>query len=144
MIMKTTNKLVTFVLLSFLICSIPMFGQSLSKKHSVKGTKWTCRSELFVADAGTMTIIQTIHFVDKKNVKIFTKTSMPAHPASYMLSDGTVPVIEGRESEFEDVGTYTVKCNKIKIQLQKSKREFTFKDGCLIENDSQEDKFFRE
>ena len=76
--MKTSTKFTVLALLSLIMLALPMTGACISKKPKVSGTKWSCKQEYFVADAGTLTVIKTIHFVDNKKVKVVSSSSMPS------------------------------------------------------------------
>ena len=134
--MKAKGKFTVLALLSLMMLALPMTGACISKKPKVSGTKWSCKHEYFVADAGTLTEVKTIHFVDNKNVKIISKSSMPSHPATYVLPDGTVPMVEGHSSEKVENGTYKVKGSKIIIEIEGKTTEISYmKDHLIVERE---------
>ena len=134
--MKTSTKFTVLALLILIMLALPMTGACISKKPKVSGTKWSCKQEYFVADAGTLTVIKTIHFVDNKKVKVVSSSSMPSHPATYVLPDGTVPIIEGHSSKTEENGTYKVKGSKIILEIEGKTTEISYmKDHLVVEKE---------
>lgn len=96
----------------------------MCKNPVLKGTKWAAVEEMFVADAGTMTITQTLEFTSAKDVLIKESTYLPSHPAMYMNPDGTVDRIPASSSEREVVGTYKFRRDVLTVTLE---------DGTVIE-----------
>ena len=103
--MKTINLLRIFVLCAAL--SISSSCCIMGKNPVFKGTKWTAVQEMFVADAGTMTINHTLEFLSAKIVLVKEDGSMPSYPAMYMNPDGTVDTMPGYSTHYEYTGTYT-------------------------------------
>ena len=103
--MKTDSLLHVFVLtVVFLLSSSSCI---MGKNPVLKGTRWTAVQEMFVADAGTMTINHTLDFLSAKNVVVKEEGSMPSYPAMYMNPDGTVDTMPGFSTHNEYTGTYT-------------------------------------
>ena len=73
------------------------FAMTDGKRPKLNNTKWEHKTEMFVADAGTQTITMTFEFTTKKDVTFTFHSYLPAHPAMYRNSDGTVDVIPARE-----------------------------------------------
>lgn len=89
-----------------------------TKKPKLKGTVWKSIEKEFVADAGNMTITQTLEFTSGKEVTITTTRVMPSHPAMRKNPDGTVSTIPGWESSDSKKGTYKFKSNMLTITLE--------------------------
>ena len=104
--MKSTNLLRILVLC--VVLSISSSCCIMGKNPVLKGTKWTAVQEMFVADAGTMTINHTLEFLSAKKVLVKEEGSMPPYPAMYMNPDGTVDTMPGHSTPDEDAGTYTL------------------------------------
>ena len=112
---KTILILLLVVGVAFLALSLTVME---TKKPKLKGTKWQCVEKMFVADAGTMTITHTIEFTTKKDAIIHHASYLPAHPAMYMNSDGTVDRVPARSSEYADTCTYEVMAKVMSIILK--------------------------
>ena len=100
-----------------------------------KGTKWTATQEMFVADAGTMTIIHTLDFTSDKDVQVQQNGSMPSYPAMYVNPDGTVDKMPGRSFEYGYKGTYTFSQGKLIITKEEggTQEEYTLQaDSTLV------------
>ena len=82
-----------------------------------KNSVWEYVEEMFVADAGTMTITHTLEFTSNKDVKVGWASYLPAHPAMYMNRDGSIDTIPASSSENFHEGTYTCKKGKLTITL---------------------------
>ncbi len=91
---------------------------AMGKKPVLKNTTWTAVQEMFVADAGTMTITHTLEFGSDKTVKIKEVSVMPSHPAMYMNPDGTVDRIPGWTNEREEAGLYVFRKNTLTVKLE--------------------------
>ena len=101
--MTKQSLLHVFVLIVFILSSSL---SAMGKNPVLKNTKWTAVEEMFVADAGTMTITHTLEFISKKDVRIHELSQMPSYPAMYMNPDGTVDRIPGFTTERSETGTY--------------------------------------
>lgn len=129
---KTILILLLVVGVAFLALSLTVME---TKKPKLKGTKWQCVEEMFVADAGTMTITHTIEFTTNKDAIKRYASYLPAHPAMYMNSDGTVDKIPARSSEYTDTCTYEVKARGKNIILkEKDGKEtvYEYEDDKLV------------
>ena len=116
------------ILLTFLSCSIMS-----AKKPVFKKTVWESKQEIFVADAGTMTMTITLEFGSGKDVKVAWSSYLPAHPAMYMNADGSVDRIPASSSESVSKGIWEYKSGKLTITLESgTKSEFEYKAGCLL------------
>ena len=91
---------------------------AMCKKPVLKNTQWKAVQEMFVADAGTMTITHTLDFVSDKDVKIKEEMYMPSYPAMYVNPDGTIDKIPARSSEHSYDGTYTFQDDFLIITLE--------------------------
>ena len=109
----------------FVSCSV------MGKNPKLTNTKWTAIEEMFVADAGTMTITRTLEFTSAEDVLITEKTHMPSYPAMYMNPDGTIDTIQGWDSEHSEKGTYEIQRNTLVITTEDgTKTEYAIKaDG---------------
>ena len=139
--MKTTglpHVLVLFVVLSIsLSCCI--MGKNTVKNPVMKGTKWTATQQMFVADAGTMTIIHTLEFTSDKDVMARQRGSMPPYPAMYMNPDGTVDTLPGHSFEYDEPSTYAFRDGKLILTRNEGggETEYTFQpDGTLTRVES--------
>lgn len=104
-----------------------------TKKPKLKGTVWKSIEKEFVADAGTMTITQTLEFTSGKEVTITTTRVMPSHPAMRKNPDGTVSTIPGWESSDSKKGTYKFKSNMLTITLENGHNlHFFYRDEKFI------------
>lgn len=128
--MSNNRLLHVFVLIVLFIsssCSL------MSKNPVLKGNKWTAVQEMFVADAGTMTITHTLEFTSAKDVVIKESTYLPSHPAMYMNPDGTVDRIPASSSETELRGTYKFRRDVLTVTLEDGTvKEFTYMDGDFL------------
>ena len=120
--------IVTAFLMTFLSCS------ALSAKKPVfKHSIWVNKQEMFVADAGTMTITNTLTFGSGKSVKVGWDSYLPAHAAMYMNRDGSVDRIPASSSEYVHEGTWQFKKGILTIKLEDgSEKVFEYRDGALI------------
>ena len=101
--MTKQSLLHVFVLIVFILSSSL---SAMGKNPVLKNTKWTAVEEMFVADAGTMTITHTLEFISNKEVRIHEKSVLPPYPAMYMNPDGTIDTMPGHTSERSETGTY--------------------------------------
>lgn len=126
--MSKHKLLHVFVLIVLFISSSFM---AMGKNPVLKNSKWTAVQEIFVADAGTMTITHTLEFTSGKEVKILEKSHMPDHPAMYMNPDGTVDRIPGYTSESSEAGTYSYRRGILTITTEDGNEALYFyqKDG---------------
>lgn len=112
-------KLRKYVLVAFLVlgigCLVLGFTVIDGKKPKLKGTTWRCVEELFVADAGTMTVTHKLTFTTDKDVIMTVEHYMPSYPAMYMNEDGSVDMIPARSSSTSDTCMYKVKDKKVII-----------------------------
>jgi hypothetical protein len=110
-------------------------GKNPVKNPVMKGTKWTATQEMFVADAGTMTIIHTLEFISDKDVEVHQRGSMPPYPAMRMNPDGTVDRMPGSSFEYDEPSTYDFRDGKLILTRKKEgggMTEYTFQpDGTL-------------
>ena len=100
-----------------------------SKAPVLKGSKWTARQEMFVADAGTMTINHTLEFLSETNVVVRQEGYLPAHPQMYMNPDGTVDTVPARSFESSLDGTYTFKDGVLTIKTKDGSREYKLQEN---------------
>ena len=125
--MSNNRLLHIFVLL---ILFVGTSFTAMCKNPVLKGTKWAAVQEMFVADAGTMTITHTLEFVSGKEVRIHEKSYLPSHPAMYMNPDGTVDRIPASSSERSEAGTYSYRRGKLLITTEDGVlTEYTFRNG---------------
>ncbi len=104
-----------------------------TKKPKLKGTVWKSIEKEFVADAGNMTVTQTLEFTSGKEVTITTTRVMPSHPAMRKNPDGTVSTIPGWESSDSKKGTYKFKSNMLTITLENGHNlHFFYRDEKFI------------
>ena len=104
-----------------------------AKKPVFKNTVWENKQEIFVADAGTQTITNTLEFGSGKDVKVKFSSYLPAHPAMYVNRDGSIDRIPA--SHYEDVkeGTWQYKGGKLTITLEDgSQSVYDYKAGMLL------------
>ena len=78
-------------------------------KPALKGTTWKAVQEMFVADAGTMTINHTLVFISAREVVVKYSSYLPSYPAMYMNPDGTIDTMPGMSNETEETCGYTFK-----------------------------------
>ena len=90
----------------------------MCKNPVLKGTKWTAVQEMFVADAGTLTIHHSLEFTSDKDVLVGFSSYMPAHPAMYMNPDGSVDTLPAHSSEDIRPATYEYKNGKLTITVE--------------------------
>ena len=120
----SNNKLLhVFVLLVLLIGSS---FTAMCKNPVLKGSKWTAVQEIFVADAGTMTITYTLEFTSGKDVLVKESTYLPSHPAMYMNPDGTIDRIPARSSESESAGTFKFKRGILTVTVEDGSTKLYF------------------
>ena len=76
------------------LMAVIILSCSVMKKNdpAFKNTEWVAIEEMFVADAGTMTITHTLKFNAHDSVTVGWKSYMPAYPAPYMNRDGSVDI----------------------------------------------------
>lgn len=118
--MSKNRLLHVFVLFVLIIASS---SSVMGKNPVLKGTKWTAVQEMFVADAGTMTITHTLEFISAKKVRVSEKSDLPPYPAMYRNPDGTVDTMPGISSESEYVGTYQIKFGFLIITKENGHKE---------------------
>ena len=99
------NQLQHVFVLAVLLLSSSSFS-AMCKNPVLKNTRWKAVREMFVADAGTMTITHTLEFGRGKDVVLKEESFLPSHPAMYMNPDGTVDRIPASSSERSETGTY--------------------------------------
>ena len=111
----------------------------MGKKPVLKKTTWTATQEMFVADAGTMTITHTLEFVSAKEVKIKEVRVMPSYPAMRMNPDGTVDTIPGWTSEHEESGTYLLENGILTVKREDGRERLYFlqSDGTFTTTSSE-------
>ena len=99
----------------------------------LKNTKWQAVEELFVADAGTMTITHTLEFGPGRQVRISRRSYMPPHPTMYQNPDGTVDTLPGWSDEKSGTGTYRIRKGILYITYEnEDTRECLFlEDGTI-------------
>lgn len=78
-----------------------------AKKPALNNSIWVCERQMFVADVGNMTEIYTLKLMPGKKCIFHSEWIMPAHPATYMLQDGTVETIPESRSESSAQGTWS-------------------------------------
>ncbi len=104
-----------------------------TKKPKLKGTVWKSIEKEFVADAGNMTVTQTLEFTSGKEVTVTTNRVMPPHHAMRKNPDGTVSTIPGWESSDSKKGTYKFKSNMLTITLENGHNlHFFYRDEKFI------------
>lgn len=125
--MSKTRLLHVFVLtVLFISSSYTVMG----KNPVLKNSKWTAVQEMFVADAGTMTITYTLEFLSGKEVRIHEKSYLPSHPAMYMNPDGTVDRIPASSSESSETGAYSYRRGRLIITTEDGiQTEYMFRNG---------------
>ena len=127
--MNAKKLLPALLVCLLMLTSLPAY----CRKPVLKKTRWTALQEMFVADAGTMTITYTLDFISKKEVLIKEESYLPAHPAMYMNPDGTVDRIPARSSESEEAGTYRVKRGILTITTEDGRRQdYTIREDGTI------------
>ena len=106
---------------------------AMAKKPVLKNTTWTAIQEIFVADAGTMTITHSLVFGPANDVRIVEKTVMPSYPAMYVNPDGSIDTIQGWSNEQEKAGKYTFGKDKLTVILDEDGKsvEFLWKNGAF-------------
>lgn len=116
------------LLLTLLSCTVMN-----AKKPVFKNTVWVSKQELFVADAGTQTITQTLEFGSGKDVKVKWSSYLPAHPAMYVNRDGTIDRIPERSYEEVKDGTWQYKKGKLTVTFEDgSQTVFDYRAGMLL------------
>ena len=122
-----THVVVLIILFVGSACSV------MAGKPVLKGSKWTAVQEMFVADAGTMTITYTLEFLSGKEVRVYEESYLPAHPAMYMNPDGTVDRIPASTSERSESGTYSYRRGKLTVTTEDGlQTEYTFLGGNFV------------
>lgn len=91
-----------------------------AKKPSLRGTRWVCEQQMFVADAGTETQTYTLEFTSAKAFVFKSRWVLPAHAAMYVNPDGSVDTIPESFSESERKGTWRYRRDELTL---------TFEDG---------------
>lgn len=130
--MNKTNYLVAGVFaVAFLLLTSCSTMQA--KKPVFKGTKWVCVQQEFVADAGTMTETYTLEFTSAKDCIWKDSWVLPAHPAMYMNSDGTVDTIPASGSESVAPASWKYSRGKLTLTFDDgSTRELLYEKGKLV------------
>ena len=108
---------------------------SVMKKNdpALKNTEWVAIEEMFVADAGTMTITHTLKFNAQGGVTVGWQSYMPAYPAPYMNRDGSVDIHPATSSEYFEEGTYTSQKGILTITIKDgSVKHYTIQDNTLV------------
>ena len=104
-----------------------------SNNPVLEGSEWVNVEEMFVADAGTMTITHSLKFTGSKDVTVGWKSYLPAHPAMYANRDGSVDTIPARSSESLSSGTYVFQKGLLTITLEDgSVKEYRFLNGKFV------------
>lgn len=104
-----------------------------AKEPVLKNTTWVFVEEMFVADAGTMTITHTLKFTSDKDVEIGWRSYMPAHPQMYRNPDGTVDRVPASESEAVEKGTYVCKKGKLTVTTEDGTvKKYEFIEGDML------------
>ena len=120
--------IITALLMTFLSCSVLS-----AKKPVFKNSVWKNEQKMFVADAGTMTITNTLTFGSGKDVKVGWDSYLPAHAAMYVNRDGSIDTIPASSSEYTYEGTWQFKNGILTIKLKDgSEKLFFYRDGQLI------------
>ena len=117
------------------LMAVIILSCSVMKKNdpAFKNTEWVAIEEMFVADAGTMTITHTLKFNAHDSVTVGWKSYMPAYPAPYMNRDGSVDIHPATSSEYFDEGTYTCQKGTLTITLKDgSVKAYTIQDNTLV------------
>lgn len=131
--MKTPSHHFAAILALAALLFIPSIRMQ-AKKPVFKNTKWVCIQEQFVADAGTMTETHTLEFTSAKDCLLKVRWVLPAHPAMYRNPDGTVDIIPGSSSEYEQAATYRYRSGKLTLQMEDgSTKEYLYRDGQLTD-----------
>ena len=132
--MNTRKRLPVLLVCLLMLISLPAL---CCRKPALKKTQWKAVQEMFVADAGTMTLTYTLDFISSKEVRIKEESYLPAHPAMYMNPDGTVDRIPAHSSESEEAGTYRVRRGTLTITTEDGLRQdYTIlKDGTITRED---------
>ncbi len=99
------------------ICMLFPFAAQ-GKAPVLKNTSWTATSEMFVADAGTMTITHTMVFGHGNKIEIKHVSDLPPYPAMYMNPDGSVDTIAGMHSEWSEEGTFRFRRGVLTVTLK--------------------------
>lgn len=101
----------------------------MGKNPVLKGTTWTAIQEMFVADAGTMTITHTLTFTSDKDVLVKEASYMPAYPAMYVNPDGSIDMHPARSSEREYACTYSFSKGILTVTSKEGeKQDYTYKE----------------
>ena len=107
-----------------------------AKKPSLRGSRWVCVQEMFVADAGTEMQTYTLTFTSAKKCVFTSRWVLPAHPGMYMNPDGTVDTIPESFSESERKGTWRYKRDAVTVTFEDGSTEtFLYLSGNLIGSD---------
>ena len=78
------------------------------QKSGLANTQWTSSYDMFVADAGTETTTVTLS-LGRKDFVLDWESLLPAHPAPYVNTDGTIDIIPAISRQRTQRGTYKVK-----------------------------------
>lgn len=104
----------------------------INKKPNLNNTRWTCRFQEFVADAGNETVTFTLSFVSAKEYVLETEYYLPPYPAMRMNPDGTVDMMPGHHSQHAEKGTYSIKGNTVTLKDEDGlKRTLRYSPGKL-------------
>ena len=104
--MKTAMRYLLSILAAALLCASCCLLRS--QKAGWADTQWTSSYEMFVADAGTETTTVTLS-LGRKDFVLDWESLLPAHPAPYVNTDGTIDTIPATTRQHSQHGTYKVK-----------------------------------
>ena len=108
-----------------------------AKKPVFKNSVWENKQEIFVADAGTMTLTTTLTFGAKNDVQVRWTSYLPAHPAMYRNRDGSVDRIPASSSESIHEGSWQFKKGVLSIkQDDGAEQVYQYLDGTLVGGES--------
>ena len=130
-----SNHRIRLVLILSVVFVFASSCSIMCKNPVLKGTKWTAVQEMFVADAGTMTINHSLEFTTDKDVVVGFSSFMPAHPTMYMNPDGSVDTVPATSSEDTRPATYVYKQGKLTVTSRDgSDTEYVYhpEDGTLV------------
>ena len=113
--MTNMRFLLTVALLAVIMLLTVACSKAQAKRPALKNTVWVCERQMFVADVGTMTETYTLKLLPGKQCILENKWVTPAHPATYMLADGTVETIPENSSESSSVGTWNYRRGKLTV-----------------------------
>ena len=80
------------------------------QKSGLANTQWTSSYDMFVADAGTEKTTVTLS-LGKKDFVLDWDSHLPAHPATYVNTDGSIDTIPATTRQRTQSGTYKVRSN---------------------------------